>query len=83
MNIMKSDNDSVLKDKKVVEWLHENGIANEYSATYTAWQVRKVERMWRTLGESARAMILTAGAEERLWPFAWRTAAYTLNLLLY
>ena len=83
MNIMKSDNDSVLKDKKVVEWLHENGIANEYSATYTAWQVRKVERMWRTLGESAHAMILTAGAEERLWPFAWRTAAYTLNILLY
>ena len=79
MVIMKSDQDSVFKDKRVVEWLQEKGIATEYSATYTAWQVRKVERMWRTLGESARAMILTAGAEERLWPFAWRAAAYTLN----
>ena len=35
--------------------------------------------MWRTLGESGHPMILTAGAEERLWPFAWRTSAYTLN----
>jgi len=54
------------------------GVGIELTATcqYTPEQNMVIERVWRTIGESAIAMLLTASLSEIYWDEARNTACY-------
>ena len=60
-------------------WASSKGIKWEFSAPYTPEQNGVAERANRTLIEGARSMLLGAGVNKNLWPYAIRTKCYLLN----
>jgi transposase InsO family protein len=65
----------------VEEYLEEEGIKHEFSATYTPQQNGVVERKNRTLIDMARTMLGEYKMPKRFWSEAINTACHAINCL--
>src|SRR5215469_2398712 len=63
------------------EYLISNGIRHETSAAYTPQQNGVAERYNRTLLETVRSIMQSAGIPDKLWAEISDTAAYLINRL--
>ena len=75
----RSDNALKFSSKDLKSVLIRNKIKQEFSVPHSPHQNGTAERMWRTLFEMARFMLLDAGLPKQLWNNALRTAAYVRN----
>ena len=64
---------------KIIDWLSTVGIILNTTCPHTPMQNMVIERVWRTIGESAVAMLLTAKLSESYWEEARKTACYLYN----
>ena len=79
MEALRSDNEAIFKSGPLSEWAAAEGIRLTHSAPYTPEQNAKIERMWRTLGEGACAMLYASGLPDEFWALAMDTMAYLYN----
>jgi transposase InsO family protein len=78
---IRSDNDTEFKNTQVEDFLDEEGIKHEFSASYTPQQNRVDERKNRTLIEMARTMLDEYKTSNRFWVEAINTACHATNRL--
>jgi hypothetical protein len=76
---IRSDNGSEFKNLQVEEYLEEEGVKHEFSASYTPQQNGVVERKNRTLIDMARMMLGEFKTPEQFWSEAVNTACHTIN----
>ena len=63
----------------IIDFLSGVGITLTTTCPHTPEQNMIIERVWRTIGESAIAMMLTASLSEMYWEEARKTACYMYN----
>ena len=73
---IRSDNGTVFTSHRFKSLLRENQIKHETSAPYSPHQNGTAERQWRTLFEMGRCLLIQAGLDKQLWPYAVMAAAY-------
>jgi hypothetical protein len=78
---IRNDNGSEFKNLQVKEYLEEEGIKHEFSATYTPQQNGVVERKNRTLIDMAMTMLGEYKTPERFRSEAMNTACHAINRL--
>ena len=66
---------------KVRDYAVKAGIQCTTTCPFSPEQNGVIERSWRTIGEAATAMLLTAGLSEAYWEEARRCAGFTHNRL--
>jgi hypothetical protein len=76
---IRCDNGSEFKNLQVEEYLEEEGIKHEFSASYTPQQNDVVERKNRTLIDMARTMLGEFKTHEQFWSEAVNTACHAIN----
>ena len=64
---------------KIISFLNSVGVQLTTTCPHTPEQNMVIERVWRTIGESAIAMLLTANLSEPYWEEARKTACYLYN----
>ena len=64
---------------KIIDYLATIGIELKTTCPHTPEQNMVIERVWRTIGESAIAMMLTSNMSETYWEEARKTACYVYN----
>ncbi|KAI3669630.1 hypothetical protein L6452_40934 [Arctium lappa] len=79
VKLLRTDNGTEFKNKKVEEYLESVGISHQYSAARTPQQNGVVERRNCTLVEAARTMLSQSDLPLFLWAEAVSTACYTQN----
>ena len=78
---VRSDNGTEFKNANADTFLDEEGIAHEFSATYTPQQNGVVERKNQTLIEMARMMLDEYKTPKHFWAEAVETACHATNRL--
>ena len=78
---IRSDNGTEFKNYTMDEFLSDEGIKHQYSATYTPQQNGVAERKNRTLIEMARTMLDEYKPSYKLWAEAINTACHASNRL--
>ena len=81
LQFMRSDNGTEFVGEDWTPLLTRLGIQRQLTAPYTPHQNGVVERLNRTVAESARTMLHAAGLPARFWPAACQTAVYVYNRL--
>lgn len=76
---IRSDNSTEFTGQEFQSLLRRNGIRHETSAPYSPHQNGTVERVWRTLFEMARCMLLESNLPKQLWTYVVQTAAQIRN----
>jgi transposase InsO family protein len=79
VKLIRSDNDSEFKNPQVEDYLNQEGIKHEFSATYTTQQNGVAERKNRTLIESTRTMFDEYKTSDRFWVEAINTTCHAIN----
>ena len=64
---------------KIISFLNSVGVQLTTTCPHIPEQNMVIERVWRTIGESAIAMLLTANLSEPYWEEARKTACYLYN----
>ena len=75
--VLRPDAEHVFLDHTLREWLTNKGVLVQHSAPDAHFQIGKIERYWQTLGRMADTMLHSQSP--RLWPFAYKHAAFILN----
>ena len=78
-SVLQSDNDSVYMSKDFADYCGEIGIRQRTSAPYTQAQNGIAERHWRTIMESALAMLISARLPKSYWGAAVLHANFIRN----
>jgi transposase InsO family protein len=78
---IRNDNDIEFKNTQVEDFLDEEGIKHEFSASYTPQQNGVAERKNRTLIKMARTMLDEYKTSDRFWTEAINTACHATNRL--
>jgi transposase InsO family protein len=78
---IRSDNGTEFKNTQVENFLDEEGIKHEFSASYTSQQNGVAERKNHTLIEIARIMLDEYKTSDRFWTEAINTACHVTNHL--
>ncbi|MBW0536437.1 hypothetical protein O181_076152, partial [Austropuccinia psidii MF-1] len=76
---IRTDNGSEFKKNILSSFLLAQGITHETSIPYERHQNGRVERTNRSILEIARTSLISAGIPKRLWPFAFKHAAFIFN----
>ena len=76
---LRCDNGTEYTSTEFCNLLIKNKIKQEFSSPYSPHQNGTAERMWRSLFEMARCLILEAGLPKYLWNYAVRASAYIRN----
>ncbi|KAL0811972.1 hypothetical protein ABMA28_009370 [Loxostege sticticalis] len=76
---LRTDNGTEYTNKEFADFLRSSGIKHQTSTPYTPQQNGLAERMYRTLVEKARCMLINANLQKYLWAEAVVTAAYIVN----
>ena len=63
----------------IIDYLSSKGVTLSTTCPHTPEQNMVIERVWRTIGESAKAMLPTANLSEVYWEEARKTACYLYN----
>ena len=79
IKIIRSDNGGEFISKEYEDLLTANKIQHQFSSPHSPHQNGTAERSWRTLMETARALIFQSGLPKTLWTYAVRHAAYVRN----
>jgi transposase InsO family protein len=79
VKLIRSDNDSEFKNPQVEDYINQEGIKHEFSATYTTQQNGVAERKNRTLIESTRTMFDEYKTSDRFWVEAINTTCHAIN----
>lgn len=79
LQVFRTDYEAVLRGVDMEQIYRAEQIQHQHSAPYTPQQNGAAERAIRTVVTSARAMMLHADVDKRLWGDAMQTAAYVLN----
>ncbi|GKB25801.1 putative ribonuclease H-like domain-containing protein, partial [Tanacetum coccineum] len=82
VKVIRSDNGTEFKNRKMDEFCRKKGIKREYSVARTPQQNRVAERMNRTLIETARTMLADSLLPIVFWAEVVNTACYVLNRVL-
>jgi transposase InsO family protein len=77
---IRSDNGNEFKNTQVEDYRDEEGIKDEFSASYTPQQNRVTERKSRTLIEMARTMLNEYKTSDWFWAEAVNTACHATNM---
>ena len=56
-------------------------IQHRFTSPYNHIENYYIERLWRTLADSARALLTMSGIPLKFWTAAWRHAAHVYNIL--
>ena len=64
---------------RIITFLNSVGVKLTTTCPHTPEQNMIIERVWRTIGESAIAMLLTADLSEPYWEETRKTACYLYN----
>ena len=51
----------------------------ERTVPYAHWQLARIERQWRTLGEGAKTLLVATDLPDKLWGYAFMTMVYIRN----
>jgi transposase InsO family protein len=78
---IRSDNSTEYKNTQVEDFLDEEGIKHEFSASYTPQQNGVAERKNHTLIEMTRTMLDEYKTSDRFWAEAVNTACHATNHL--
>jgi transposase InsO family protein len=81
IQFIRSDNGGEFIGKEWTPLLVRLGIQRHRTSPYTSHQNGIVERLNRTIGDSTRAMLHSAGLPDRFWPLACQAAVYINNRL--
>ena len=73
------DNGTEFTNHEFKGFLIDNKIAQEFSAPHSPHQNGTAERMWRTLFEMARCLLIDSGLPKYFWNYAVRAASYVRN----
>ena len=76
---IRTDNGTEFKSNNFESLLRKNLIRHETSAPYSPHPNGTVERMWRSLFEMARCLLLESELNKSFWAYAVMTAAYIKN----
>jgi len=79
---IRSDNGTEFTCQKYESLLRHNKIRHETSAPYSPHQNGTAERNWRTIFEMGRCLLIDAGLEKHMWPYAVLSAVYIRNRCL-
>lgn len=82
MKIITSDNGSEFLNAELLQFLSENGIQHETSASYCPSSNGRIEREIRTIKDTARTIMQRYKTPEFLWAESVATAVYVRNRLL-
>ena len=74
-----SDCGSEFDNNDIKKLCLENGIIQNFSCPYTPETHGKIERLWRTISEMARAMLFESGLPEEWWEHASCAALHIYN----
>ncbi|MBW0550007.1 hypothetical protein O181_089722 [Austropuccinia psidii MF-1] len=80
---LRSDNAGEFTSNAFEGGLTQLGITHELTIPYEHHHNGKVERVKRTLGEAARAIMLEKNVDVGLWPWAFRHVAWVFNRMLH
>ncbi|MBW0537165.1 hypothetical protein O181_076880 [Austropuccinia psidii MF-1] len=80
---IRMDNGSEFKNNILSSFLLAQGITHETSIPYKHHQNGRVERTNRSIIEIAQTSLLSAGIPKRLWPFAFKHAAFIFNRVIH
>ena len=78
--ILQADNDSVYRACDFEVFCKRNGILQRFSAPYTQAQNGVAERMWNTVIDVTRALLIAADLDKQFWGAAVLHAAFLRNL---
>ena len=76
---LRCDNGTEFSGSSFRNLLIKNKIKQEFSAPHSPHQNGTAERMWRTLFEMARCLLIESRLPKKMWNYAIRTAAYIRN----
>lgn len=76
---MQCDYDTVLRSKKIAEWLRAKGLKLQLSAPYTHWQNGFIEANMGKIMGAARTMMADGAVPARFWSYAVRCAVFLSN----
>ena len=76
---LRCDNGGEFTSSEFKNFLIDNKIKQEFSSPHSPHQNGTAERMWRTLFEMARCLLIEAKLPKFLWNYAVRAAAYIRN----
>ena len=79
VKILRIDNDSVLLGNNFRTVCLKWGITVQRTAPYSHWQLARIERQWRTLGEMAKCMVSYAQLPVPFWGYAFLAAVRIRN----
>lgn len=82
IKIFRTDNGTEYCNKRLVNFLNENGIQHQRTNVYTPQQNGTAERMNRTLIEKARCLLYDADLPLCYWAEAINMAAYLVNRII-
>ena len=80
LKAVQSDNGGEYISKEMKEWLCENGILHRLTVPYCPEQNGIAERMFRTITEMARCMLIHASMPKWFWAEAVNYACYIRNM---
>ena len=75
-----SDGGGEFVNEKLANFFRQTGTHQTTTVAHTPQHNGKAERLIRTLTEWANAILTTAGAAKKFWPYAIATAMYTRNI---
>ena len=73
------DNGAEFSSSEFKDFLIDNKIKKEFTSPHSPHQNGTAERMWHTLFETARCLLIEAKLPKFLWNYAIRAAAYIRN----
>ena len=76
---IRSDNGTEFTGQEFQSLLTKHSIRHEFSAPYSPHQNGTAERIWRTLFDMARCMLIESNLPMKLWTYAVRIAAVIRN----
>jgi hypothetical protein len=79
--VLYSDNAKEFTTTEMKKFLQTNRIRHELTSPYNHIENLYIERLWRTLGNMARAFLSMSAIPLKFWPTAWRHAAHVYILL--
>ena len=78
IKIIRCDRAAAFTSKAFMDYCSQGGISVEFTSPHSQAQ-NPIERSWRTIMGSAKAMMFYAGRDKSLWPYAVSTAVYLYN----
>lgn len=78
---VRSDRGGEFMNTELQNWLKDRGVVQQFSQAYTPQQNGVAERFNGVVSNKARVLMLDSHLPAHFWPYAYRVAAHTRNML--